>query len=389
MEKSFKKIVYITHGRLPTEKAYGLATVKICEAFADIGYDVEIVAPYLWSSVQEKQDLFRFYGIKKNFKIKKIFSIDFMSFGFLLRLTFLLRIISFSIFALIYALFKYKKELENIIFFSHDHLPLCLLSFLPVKIIYDIHHFPDKNFVYKRVMKKSSGFAVQTKWKIKALEDSFKIKQSKIVYWPNGTDIVKFKSNISKKEAREKLGLPIDKKIVLYTGQLFDWKGVDTLIRTVRLLDNENVFIYIVGGQSEDVQKLRKKIPEASSEHILFISFQPHDLIPIWLKAADVLVLPNTARQKVSLFYTSPMKLFEYMASGRPIVASAIPSVLEIINEENAFLAQPDSPESFMEKIKFVLEFPQEAERIARKAESEAEKYTWENRAIKISELFN
>jgi glycosyltransferase involved in cell wall biosynthesis len=55
----------------------------------------------------------------------------------------------------------------------------------------------------------------------------------------------------------------------------------------------------------------------------------------MWQKAADALVLPNTAKEDISKYYTSPMKLFEYMASRRPIVATNIPSITEIINEEN------------------------------------------------------
>ena len=65
-----RKIVYVTNTRFPTEKAHGLATVKLCEAFADIGWAVEVVAPALWR--KSSQNVFGYYGVKPNFKIHKI-----------------------------------------------------------------------------------------------------------------------------------------------------------------------------------------------------------------------------------------------------------------------------------------------------------------------------
>jgi len=241
--------------------------------------------------------------------------------------------------------------------------------------------------MYRRVIKKSFGFAVQTKWKIKELEDRFGILADKVVYWPNGTDVERFKLNISKEQARTKLNLIQKQGIVLYTGQLFGWKGVDTLIKAVNLV-NESANIYIVGGNDKDVKMLKREIPEANNKRIRFISFQPHDLIPTWLRAADVLILPNTAKQKVSCYYTSPMKMFEYMASGRPIVASNTPSILEILNNKNALFAEADNPNSFGEKINYVLDNPEKVLVLWERAQEEVEKYTWKNRARKIISHF-
>lgn len=377
-----KKIIYVTNTRFPTERAHGLATVKLCEALATENWDVEIIAPYLWKKRQD--DVFKYYNVGKVFKIKKILTIDLFSLRFFPFLTFLIQIFSFSLFALFYILFKYRKELDKIVFFSHDYIPLYFLSFFSKKIFYDVHHFPGNNFLYKRVMKKSFGFAVQTRWKVKALKEQFGIGAEKIVYWPNGTDIEKFIINVDQIEARNKIDLPRNKKIVLYTGQLFGWKGVDTLIRVIKFLDKDT-YIYLVGGAENDIKKLKKEIREANDNRIIFFPFQHHELMPFWMKAADVLVLPNTAKQKVSLYYTSPMKLFEYMASGRPIVASNIPSLTEILNKKNAFIAEADNPHSFAQKINYALEFPNPALSLAQQAQRDVRKYSWKNRAKKIS----
>ena len=413
------KIVYVTNARLPTEKAHGLATVKIAEAFADLGYDVDLIAPRRRGEtkpevLQEHSqrdgarqaifqqentrvpakpagkatpgDIFDFYQIRRNFKIKKLPTIDL--FGFLPeKLAFLIQLFSFSKFATIYSIFKYNRAT---IFFSHDHAPLWFLSLFGRKIFYDIHHFPDGSFLYRRVLKKSFGLAVQTKWKIKALEDQFGVPPKKVIYWPNGTDVKKFEIADSREEARKKLNLPQDKKIALYTGQLFDWKGVETLIEAAEFLSKDTL-VYIVGGG--DLAKaqadMRVHAKFGAETNTRFIGQRPHEEIPLWLRAADVLVLPNTGKQKVSLYYTSPMKMFEYMASGTPIVASDIPSIAEILNDKNAFLAGADDPKDFAEKINSIFSDSRElANRRAIEAKKDVQKYTWAERARKITEKF-
>ncbi|MEK9147905.1 MAG: glycosyltransferase family 4 protein, partial [Patescibacteria group bacterium] len=119
---------------------------------------------------------------------------------------------------------------------------------------------------------------------------------------------------------------------------------------------------------------------------IRFVGHRPWAEIPLWLKAADVLVLPNTGRMRVSQYYTSPMKLFEYMASGRPIVASDIPSIREIVDETMVFFATADDPESFAQVIQQTLNRPGEARSRVEKSLAEVKKYTWDNRATRLLE---
>jgi len=380
------KIIYITTTRFPTEKAHGLATIKICEAFGESGYEVDIIAPKLWRRTEG--DVFNYYDVKKNLRLFKIPCIDLIPLRVLDKFAFILQTASFMLLSLPYIFLKYGKDIKQYIFFSHDYIPLYFMTFLPVNIFYDIHHFPGQNFMYRRVMKKSFGFAVQTKWKIKELEDKFGVPVDKIVYWPNGTDVERFNIPQSVTEARKILGLPTDKKIVMYTGQLFNWKGVDSLIKAVCYLSPE-VLIYIIGGSDQDVVNCKKEITEANDSRIIFIPFVRHSQIPLWLRAADVLVLPNTGKQKVSLYYTSPMKLFEYMAANKPIVSSAIPSIMEILNNNNAVLVEPDNEEAFGSGINKVLSNPILASNLSFESLEDSHKYTWRNRAQKIIDYFS
>ena len=370
----------MTNARLPTEKAHGLATVKLCEAFAQHGINVVIFAPRRMNPLQ--QDFYDYYRVQRNFRVCFLPSIDFLWLGFGKRFFFLVQLFSFSVMAALWLGIRYgfSGHLRDTIIFSHDHIPLFFASFFSPKIFYDIHHYPEDSLFYRRVLERASGIAVQTRWKIQRLHEDFGVPAEKVVYWPNGTDIGRFDIPLTKVEARVRLGLRQDEKIVLYTGQLFPWKGVSTLIRAAGSLSD--ILVYIVGGEAEEVERLR--IENLKIKNLRFVGHRPWAEIPLWLKAADVLVLPNTGREKVSRFYTSPMKLFEYMASGRPIVASDIPSICEIVDETMVFFATADDPESFAQVIQQTLNRPGEARSRVEKSLAEVKKYTWDARAERI-----
>jgi glycosyltransferase involved in cell wall biosynthesis len=106
--------------------------------------------------------------------------------------------------------------------------------------------------------------------------------------------------------------------------------------------------------------------------------------MPIFQKSADILVIPNSGKEDISRLYTSPMKLFEYMASGVPVVASDLPSIREILSENNSVLFIPDDANSLADAIKKILGNPALADKISKQALSDVQKYTWNNRAKEI-----
>lgn len=383
------RVFYVTNARLPTEKAHGLATIKLCAAFAKAGVAVTIFASWRINSIRE--DLYAYYGVERVFRVRRIPSIDLLWLGFGERFFFLVQLFSFSFIAALWLLIRYGLwgGLRDTAVVSHDHVPLFFVSFVTPKIFYDIHHYPERTVFYSRVLRRAVGIAVQTKWKIAALGRDFGIPEAKIVYWPNGTDVERFNTPVSPREARVRLGLPPGLKIVLYTGSLQRWKGVETLIAAAGALP-KSVVVYVVGGAGSEVAELKTRNSKLITEgRLAFPGQRPWTEIPLWLKAADVLVLPNTGREKVSRYYTSPMKLFEYMASGRPIVASDIPSIREIVDETTAFFAVPDDPQSFAAAIQQALGQPEAAHRRVEKARREVQKYTWTARAGLILALLH
>lgn len=371
------RILYVADTRLPTEKAHGLALMKLSEAFAQAGALVEVVAPKLWT--RSGKDPFQYYGVNNIFSITYLFSLDLLPLRFMRPLLYLIQVTTFSFHAFVHVQRLLKTNQQRTVIFSHDYIPLYFLSFLPTPFYYDIHHFPGSNFMYRRVMKMACGFSVQTKWKIEELQKKFGISPDKITYWPNGTDVELFASTISKEEARERLEIKIKGPVAMYTGQFFGWKGVETFIASIAHMPPEITYL-CVGGTPEDTETLRQKTVEAHDKRVVFVPFQRRHTMPMWLRSADVLVLPNTGKQKVSRYYTSPMKLFEYMASGRPIVSSRLPSIEEIVDDTLVYFAEADNPQSFAEQITQALADGAESTRAVH-ARKEAQMYTWKKRA--------
>jgi glycosyltransferase involved in cell wall biosynthesis len=121
----------------------------------------------------------------------------------------------------------------------------------------------------------------------------------------------------------------------------------------------------------------------------LIITSEAQMRIPLYLRAADVLVVPNTAKEDISRLYTSPMKLFEYMASGTPIVASDLPSIREIVDDSIVSFFAPDDPASLAETIGRVLYNYPEAEAKARLARERVKPYSWKRRAEAITHFID
>lgn len=372
-----KSILYIANHRLPTEKAYGIQISKMCEAFTDLGHKVVLIAPYRISKV--KDDFFRYYNVKDNFQFIKIFSPDFYFPGKLDIIAFQIKSFISAFILAVYALI-HKSD----IIYSRDELPLYILSFFRKNLVFEAHKFSKKRILfYKRFKNK--------KVKIIAISNGVRSEFQKIGFDPqliliafDGVDLKDFDINASKTEARKRLNLPLDKKIVVYTGHFFKWKGVDTLVEAGKLLE-EFVLIFI-GGTVKDVKNFVKN---HKTENILFLGHKPYREIPLYLKAADVLILPNKKEGKISELYTSPLKLFEYMVSKRPIVASDLPSIREVLDEGSCIFFEPGISQKLAESIKKVVQDEKLADSISTRAFEDVKNYTWDKRAQKIADFID
>jgi glycosyltransferase involved in cell wall biosynthesis len=251
---------------------------------------------------------------------------------------------------------------------------------------YEIHDVRKGPF-QRRALARAAGVVAITRGLVDYCR-SIGVDESKIIVAPDGVDVEKFRIVESKEDCRSKVGLPADKKIVLYVGHLSLWKGADVLARATASL-GDDVLVVFVGGNAAEVLSFKARImsPRDSASYddrMSFVGYQSREFVPYYLKAADVLVLPNSGKEVVSRLYTSPMKLFEYMVSGVPIVASDLPSIREVLNDETAILVRPDDSESLAVGLRRVLEDPAGAAKLATVAAAVAGRYDWNKRAEHI-----
>jgi glycosyltransferase involved in cell wall biosynthesis len=180
------------------------------------------------------------------------------------------------------------------------------------------------------------------------------------------------------------LRLPPEARVVVYTGHLYRWKGAHTLALASRNLPPDAV-VCIVGGTPADVVAFRDFLAREQLTHVRLPGYVPPSEVPLWLAAADVLALPNSGTSAISARYTSPLKLFEYMAARRPIVASDLPSLREVlVHGQNAFLVPPDHPAALAAGLRTVLGESALAERLAERAGQDVVGRTWDARAQAI-----
>ena len=382
------RLIYFAATRMPTEKARGIQIVKMCEAFTLVNanitnkekndanklkLEVELLVPWRFNSI--KGDVFQYYGVERNFKVKKLPCLDLVPLDrYLGNFAAWVKNITFSFSVFFYLLFN-KPD----IIYTRDKFSLYFSLFFKKNFFFEAHTFPKNYFLYSPFFKRLKKIIVITQ-KLKNLFIEKGIPENKILVAPDGVDIEKFDVRCSKLEAREKLGLPKDKKIVLYTGHLYRWKGVYTLAEASQYL-LEDVEIYFVGGTQKDIENFKNR---TSNLKLNIIGHRLHKEIPYWLKAVDVLVLPNSAEADISKFWTSPVKMFEYMASKRPIVASNISSIREILNEKNALFFEPDNSKDLAKAIEKIFQNSELFDGISNQAYIDVQNYTWEKRAKRI-----
>ncbi len=358
------KIIYLANARIPTQKTHGIQIMNMSETFADLGHEVELVVPKRINDLEENP--FKFYGVKNNFNIKTLWSLDLTRFGFL---GFLIQSFTFGI-----SSFFYLKKTNNDLIYGRDEFSLFFISFLKKSFVWEAHDARD-NFLIRRILKKAQKIITITK----GLKDFYvnrDISPEKIIVSPDGVDVNQFNINISKEEAKKKTGLHQYSKIALYSGHLYDWKGVHILAESAKLL-SDSVFVF-VGGNDKDINNFKNEYSQL--KNIVVVGRRAHNETPFYLKSADVLVLPNSSKEDISKLYTSPLKLFEYMASNVPIVASDLPSLREVLNEQNAVLVSPDNPNALAQGIESAFG----RDDLARSALRDVEKYSWDERAKSI-----
>jgi len=379
-------LIYIANVRMPTEKAHGHQIMKMGEVFVDAGATVELIVPNRFNPEYDSTTPFDYYKIKNNFKIKKLKAIDPY---FLLRWPAGLYIkvqSAFFIFSLFWH-FLFKRRKKDNIFYTRDEYLLPFLTMISKKVVWEVHALPSNLGRYGRVLPKCHKIVVLTQ-AIKDQLKEFDISEDKILVSPDAVDLTIFDIEMTKDEARKRLGLPQDKFILGYTGS-FKTKGMDKGIADIfkalnKIKDNSKVVFVAVGGNEIETKFYRDLAKEEDvSKMVLFFKKVTQSELAIYQKAFDVLMMPFPDKLHYRL-YMSPLKMFEYMAAKRPILATDLPAIREVLDHTCAYLAHPDDPESIAKGVEKMMFDSVYLQNISQLAYNKVGRYTWDKRAESI-----
>lgn len=345
------KIYYIANARMPTEKAHGIQIAKMCEAFIEAGTDVTLVMPGRATDPSSIRD---YYGLRVDVPTVTLFAFDWYTGGRILY-----RISSFSFMvSSFFFLWRRRNEKEAVVYtvdfddWSYAQLPLLSFHYFS-----EMHGSKPHTFVNRFFFRNISGIITINRLIKDRLQETFSLLSDCVIVEPDAVDATHF-TPMPRARAREHLGLAHELKLVLYVGRILEWKGLELLATTASVL-GPGITIGIVGGTRERFVEVTGIVNVPGN--LVFYGERDYAYMPVWINAANAVLMTATAHNELSYRWTSPMKAFEYMACGVPIIAADAPSMREIVSNATAFLYQPDEAQSLAHEIRAVFNNQEEA----------------------------
>jgi glycosyltransferase involved in cell wall biosynthesis len=217
------------------------------------------------------------------------------------------------------------------------------------------------------------------------MEERFRMRlpEGELQIAPNGTETERYAALPGPEKARKELGLN-QAFTVGYSGHFYPGRGMQLLTDIARLLPEVN-FLWM-GGRQEDILPWQQELTEQSIRNVCITGFIPNSRLPLYQAAADVLVMPYGKKISGSSGgdisrVINPMKMFDYLAAGRPIIASEVPVFHEILTKETAIFCEPDNGRDWAKAIKDLQDHPQKRTEMGKQAKARSEIFTWKNRA--------
>ena len=381
------RIIYVTHTRFPTEKAHGFQVASVCNALAKLGNDVTLAAPTVWNSIT--RDAFSYYRIPETFALHTLAHFDALRSPL---------VPGFAGFAL--SMFFYRRALARFLAVTKADLlytrsPLVLPALLAtgIPVVLELHTLP-AHFAARFV--KQCNRCARVVCLTTPMRDALLAmgaEERRVIVEGDAVDTARFAHLPSPARSKVRWDLDDDLADIGYIGSLVTFntlrKGVDDLIDAIRDLvrEKKKVFGWVVGGPPAWREKYRKlaSCKGLTVENIVFQDPIMPNLVADAMNACDVLVY--TAPQSDHPYFqrdTSPLKLYEYLASGRPVVCADIPPVRDIADPTVVRFYQPGSGRSLAGAIMDVLEHPVQARERAKRAHALMEEHTWEKRMGRI-----
>jgi glycosyltransferase involved in cell wall biosynthesis len=386
------RILYFADIRFPLERANGIQTMETCHALADRGHTVHLVVkPDTQSPAREP---FEFYGLPAIASLIIERANAPRGAGLLARVGYMSFVVGRAL----------GKGRADVIITRDLGVAAALLKLpdgLRAPVVYESHGYaPDVAAALPGLVATAKP---ATAAKLKRLTDR------EMAVWQAAEGYVTITRALAdelqrRMGSRQKLAVVPDgmraataphaappggnTPVAGYAGHLYAWKGVDILLHAIAQVPGVDGLI--VGGHPAEPDLARVKglaHDLGIDSRVTFTGLVAPAAVPAHLARTTMLVLPNPA-SAISTHYTSPLKLFEYMAAGRPIIASDLPAIREVLRHgENSLLVPAGSADAIAAAIRTLISDPQLAQRLARTALTDATAYSWPKRAARLEVL--
>lgn len=371
------KIIYVTLSVLPAKTANSIQVVKMCSAFSKIVKKVTLFFPTVLENSTNicHNDIYKFYGVQNNFNIKNI----------------PIKKGKFGKYILLYKAINFSKKNNYDILYSRE-LEACFISiFFGLPIILELHSpiYSKSRFRYFLLK-----IILKSKHLIKIVVTNNAMKNRLIAdYNETKKEIVVAQDSAEIIDDSSKISLPgRDCLKIGYIGHLYKGRGINLIITLAKELDDFD--FHIVGGNEKDIKYW--KTHAYSINNLYFHGFQEPAKIHLFRNSLDILLAPYEDKVHISsgnsnsVEWMSPLKIFEYMSSRKPIVASDLPALREVLNDKNSILVKFDDLNNWKDSLLKLKNNPILRENISKAAfEDFLNNYTWDSRAKKILSIIN
>jgi glycosyltransferase involved in cell wall biosynthesis len=393
MPGKIRQVIYLAPLDIQIPRVDKQCIVYFCESLQSKIEYVKLVAIRIKTLSREYQteDVLDLYGIKTKFEVRFIKS-------FLKQMSRPGTIMLFKL--IIYPFYLYSYLIKNLmpgtIFYIKNYYYAVLLIFLRVfkndfRILFEIH-VPPKNFLQKYLLKRCGILIANSHRLSKHLAELIPLSKINIlgIHQGIGNDrINKIRNDNRKYVLRKEFGLDENINYVTYAGKIFKGsKEIENIIECSKYL-TDGTQILMLGGRIDHQEHFIKYSETNKISNVKFLGFINPVKVQDYLVSSDLLITYYT-RDVTTLDYLSPGKLFEYMASGTPILSAYYEILKEILGDPPcAIFVEPENPvmlagtinDYFSNKDKYEYLKKLQLERIA--------EFTWEKRADKIIEFIN
>lgn len=381
------RLVYLADTQIPSRATNGTQIVRMCSALASHGVEVTLVHPHRFGNAPEgfHGDPWLFYGVQHHFRIITLPTPLTLSLSRRQSFARVARGLPLAAFVF----WRARPFSEPFVFYCRSMLGAWLALRARrlwgrrsscAGVFLEIHDAPPTGSAWE-IVRSVDGLATNTdalRAHVCAAEPDL---AEGTITARNGFDPAQFDtlSLSSRRTLRARLGLDDDTTLVAYTGRVNTDKGVPTILDAANRLQDRPVQFLLVGKVYDDIGERAAPIP-----NVHLTGFVPPADVAKWIWAADLLVMPTSARISYVNF-TCPLKLFEYMASGRPVLCSDLPVLKEVVADGvNARLFRADDAESLAAGIEHLRTDRSLSDSLAHAAKASVTQYTWERRAEQV-----